>query len=152
VSDPTQTRALGTSLALANGDFVLQGNDLALVSGRDNFVQSLLVIIDTPFGSDPVNINYGFDVAAIFTVANTVRSIKDVIRLNLVKSLSSDDRVQTVGDVVFDDDPEFAQLAPELASSTSAVAARRGRAWHAVATFTTVLGERQRIAVSGAMP
>lgn len=152
MSDPAQTLALGTSLALVNGDFALQGNDLALVSGRDNFAQSLLVIIDTPFGSDPVNINYGLDVAAIFTVANTVRSIKDVIRLNLVKSLSNDDRVATVGDVVFDDDPEFARLARELASDTGAVTARRSRAWHAVVTFTAVLGESQRIVVSGALP
>src|SRR5689334_12825432 len=103
---------LGCSLKLADGDFVLKPGDpdengkrwleLKPVSGRDNLIQALQVIIGTPFGSDQVNVKYGLDIAAIFTVANSVRSIKDVIRLNLVKSLSLDDRIREIGDIVFD--------------------------------------------------
>jgi hypothetical protein len=152
MSDAVPTGLFGSSLRLADGDLVLAGGDLALISGRDNFAQSLRVIIETPFGTDQININYGLDVTAIFTVANSVRSIKDVIRLNIVKSLAADDRVAQIGDVVFDDDADFARLAPEFAGGDPAALARRGRAWHAVVTFTAVDGSRQRTVVSGASP
>jgi hypothetical protein len=152
----------GTSLKLEDGDFSLalgqpdaNGKtwlDLVLTSGPDNFSQALQVMIGTPFGSDPVNVKYGLDVSAIFTVANTVNSIKDVIRLNLVKSLSVDDRIRDIGEIVFDDEPDFALLAPELAGGDPGAVARRSRLWHAVATFTTIAGSQQTIAVSGASP
>src|SRR5262245_35984657 len=101
MNDVVPRGVFGTSIKLVDGDFVFADGDLKLVSGRDNFAQALRVIIGTPFGSDQVNVNYGLDVAAIFTVANSVRSIKDVIRLNLVKSLSLDDRIREIGEIVF---------------------------------------------------
>ncbi len=152
----------GTSLKLDDGDLALAPGqpdangkawlDLVLTSGADNFSQALRVMIGTPFGSDPVNVKYGLDVAAIFTVANAVRSIKDVIRLNLVKSLAVDDRVRDIGEIVFDDEAGFALLAPELASGDPGAVARRARLWHAVVSFTTIAGGQQTIAVSGAAP
>jgi hypothetical protein len=155
----------GTSLRLVNGDLALEPEsgaasnpsgaiplDLALVSGIDNFSQGLQVMIGTPFGSDPVNVKYGLDIASIFTIANSVNSIKDVIRLNLVKSLQVDDRVREVVDIVFDDDPNFAALAPGLARDDFGATARRARIWHAVVVFTTIAGGQQTIVVSGASP
>jgi phage baseplate assembly protein W len=142
----------GTSIALVDGDFVLIDGDLAPVSGRNNFLQALRVIVETPFGSDQVNVNYGLDIAAIFTVANSVRSIKDVIRLNLVKSLANDDRVREVREIVFDDEPDFTVLAPEFASADPGATARHGRVWHAVIALTTVAGDQQQIVVSGVSP
>jgi hypothetical protein len=152
----------GTSLKLEDGDLALAPGqpdangrtwlDLVLTSGADNFSQALQVMIGTPFGSDPVNVKYGLDVAAIFTVANAVRSIKDVIRLNLVKSLSVDDRVREIGEIVFDDEAEFALLAPELAGGNPGAVARKGRLWHAVVSFTTIAGGQETIVVSGAAP
>jgi hypothetical protein len=162
MSDAIPTGVFGTSIALVDGDFVLSAGDpddagvvlrdLALVSGRKNFAQALGVIIETPFGSDQVNVNYGFDVAAIFAIADKVSSVKDIIRLNLVKSLSADDRVREINGVVFDDEPDFAQLAPEFAGSDPGARARRGRLWHAVVTFTTIENSQQQIVVSGAAP
>jgi hypothetical protein len=149
--DPLQA-TLGQSLKLSEGDFVLVDGALELVTGRDNFAQALRVIIETPFGSDQVNVNYGLDIAAIFTVANTVRSIKDVIRLNLVKSLSADDRVREINEIVFDDEPDFAQLAPEFAGGDPGARARHGRVWHAVVKFTTIGNNQQQVVVSGASP
>ncbi len=146
------TGVLGTSLELVDGDLRLAGSDFALVSGRDNFNQALQVIVGTPFGSDPINVNYGLDVAAIFTVADSVRSIKDVIRLNLVKSLAADDRVREISEIVFDDEPDFARLAPEFAGGDPGAEARHGRLWHAVVALTTVAGDQQRTIVSGATP
>ena len=159
MSDPTApTGVLGASLALVQGDFVVASPDgssppdLVRVAGQANLVQAMGVMIGTPFGSDPVNINYGLDVASIFTVANTVSSIKDVIRLNLVKSLMGDDRVREVNDIVFDDEAGFATLAPELAGGDPGATARRTRQWHAVVLLTTVTSDQQRVVVSGAAP
>jgi hypothetical protein len=152
MSDGFPTALFGTSIGLVEGDFVIDSGELALVSGRDNFAQALRMIVETPFGSDQVNVNYGLDVAAIFTVANTVRSIKDVIRLNLAKSLGVDDRVREIGEIVFDDEADFALLAPEFAGGDPGARARRGRFWHAVVAFTTVGGGQQQIVVSGASP
>lgn len=142
----------GTSIALVDGDFTLVNGDLALVSGTDNFGQALQVIVGTPFGSDPVNVTYGLDVAAIFTIAASVSSVKDVIRLNLVKSLSVDNRIREIDAILFDDEPGFAALAPEFAGSDPAATARRGRVWHAVIALTTVTGSQQQVLVSGASP
>jgi hypothetical protein len=156
------TSVFGTSVTLTDGDFALQlsdpdangkrRRDLVLVSGTANFGQALQVMIGTPFGSDPVNVKYGLDVAAIFTVANNVRTIKDVIRLNLVKSLSVDDRVREIGEIVFDDEPDFPLLAPEFAGGDPGTTARRKRLWHAIVIFTTIVGGQQNIVVSGASP
>ena len=152
MTDAVQTGIFGTSIALVDGDFMLVDGDLALVSGRANLAQALRVVIETPFGSDQVNVNYGLDVAAIFTVANSVRSIKDVIRLNLVKSLSLDDRIREIGEIVFDDEPEFARIAPEFAGGDPGAKARHGRVWHAVVMFTTIANSQQQVVVSGASP
>jgi hypothetical protein len=142
----------GISIALVDGDFRLVNGDLALVSGRENFGQALQVIVETPFGSDQINVTYGLDVAAIFTVAASVSSIKDLIRLNLVKSLSADNRIREIDEVLFDDEAGFAGLAPEFAGGDPGVTARRGRVWHAVIALTTVAGSRQQAVVSGASP
>ena len=58
----------GTSIALVDGDYRLVNGDLALVSGTDNFGQALQVIVETPFGSDQINVTYGLDVAAMVAV------------------------------------------------------------------------------------
>jgi hypothetical protein len=141
----------GTSLALSDGDLVLAGGDLALVSGSANFAQALQVIIGTPFGSDQINVNYGLDVAAIFVAANSVRSIKDVIRLNIVKSLATDDRIREIQEILFDDEPGFASLAPEFAGADPGATARHGRLWHAVVSLATA-GGQQQVVVLGASP
>jgi hypothetical protein len=142
----------GTSIALIDGDFRLVNGDLSLVSGTDNFGQALQVIVETPFGSDQINVTYGLDVAAIFTVAASVSSVKDVIRLNLVKSLSADNRIREIDEILFDDEAGFAALAPEFAGGDPGATARHGRVWHAVIALTTVAGSRQQLVVSGASP
>lgn len=146
-----KTVDLGKSLRLTNGDLNINSNDLALVEGTDNFAQAIQVIIGTPFGSDLINVNYGLDIASIYTVPNTARGVKDVIRLNIVKSLAGDDRIQQINAVVFDDDPEFDSLAPEFGGPEAGPTARHVRLWHAVASLTLVSGE-QRVLVSGAAP
>ena len=146
------TTVFGTSIALVDGDFRLVNGDLSLVSGTDNFGQALQVIVETPFGSDQINVTYGLDVAAIFSVAATVSSVKDVIRLNLVKSLSADNRIREIDAILFDDETGFAALAPEFGGGDPGATARHGRLWHAVIALTTVAGSQQQMVVSGASP
>jgi hypothetical protein len=152
MSNGVPTDLFGTSIALVAGDFVIDDGDLVTVAGLANFAQAVSVIAGTPFGSDQVNVNYGLDVAAIFTVANTVRSIKDVIRLNLAKSLAVDDRVREIVEILFDDEAGFAQLAPEFSGVDPGAIARHGRVWHAVIALTTIAGSQQQLVVSGASP
>src|SRR3974390_105123 len=121
----------GTSIALVDGDFSLVDGVLATVSGTDNFGQALRVLVETPLGSDQINVAYGLDVAAIFTVAASVNSIKDVIRLNLVKSLSADNRIREIDEILFDDEDGFAALAPEFAAGGGpGTGGRTRRHWH----------------------
>lgn len=161
----TQTdtgRIFGTGLLLEDGDLVFDivpmeadgvlRMDLVTISGRQNLGQALRVMVETPFGSDPVNINYGLDIAAIFTAASNVRNIKDVIRLNLVKSLAADDRIAQINAITFDDDPDFAALAPEFARPDAGALARHARAWHALIEVTTTANKSQQLFVSGAAP
>lgn len=152
MSDGVPAGVFGASIAVVDGDFRIAAGDLTPVSGRDNFGQALQLMVGTPFGSDQINVNYGLDVAAIFSAANNVRSVKDVIRLNLVKSLAADDRVREINDIVFDDEPGFAQLAPEFAGGDPGATARHGRSWHAVVALTAVSGGQQQIVVSGTSP
>ena len=152
MSDAVPDGVFGTSIALVDCDFMLVNGDLALVSGTDNFGQALQVIVETPFGSDQINVTYGLDVGAIFTVAASVNSVKDVIRLNLVKSLSADNRIREIKEILFDDEAGFAVLAPEFAGGDPGATARHGRVWHAVIALTTVAGSQQQVVVSGPSP
>jgi hypothetical protein len=152
MASATDDAALGAGLALADGDLLFLDGDLASVSGRDNFGQAMQVIVGTPFASDIFNVTYGLDVGAIFSVAGSVSSVKDVIRLNLVKSLSTDNRVQQIQQILFDDEAGFASLAPEFAGGDPGALARRARVWHAVVALTTVTGAQQQIVISGPTP
>jgi len=133
-----QPSVLGKSLRLADGDLVLAGGDLATVAGQDNFLQALQVMIETPFASDVFNVNYGFDVQSIFTAALTVNQVKDLIRLNIVKSVSQDNRVQQVNEVVFDDEPRFYEILPDQEPGDHEHTRQRERRWQAVVVLQAV--------------
>ena len=78
----------GRSLQLTNGDLLFEQNDLLMITGRDNFLQAMQIMVETPFGTDIFNINYGFDILNILQSPQPVNLIKELIRLNIVKSLS----------------------------------------------------------------
>jgi len=112
-TEPAKPTTLGQGLQLTDGDLVLQDNKLAMIEGRDNFLQGMQVMIETPFASDVFNVNYGFDMLGIFASPQTVASAQALIRLNIVKSLSQDNRVREIKEVVFDDDPRFFEISPD---------------------------------------
>jgi hypothetical protein len=97
---------LGHSLALVDGDLVLEDGRLVEVVGVSNLIQALALRVLTPLGSDQFNTGYGFDAENIFTQPATARTVRDLISLNLVRTLSADDRVRELRDVVFLDPAE----------------------------------------------
>ncbi|WP_373652559.1 hypothetical protein [Schlesneria sp. DSM 10557] len=134
---------LGRSLLLEEGDLVLtdgeDGRDFTFVSGRDNLSQGLRVMIGTAFGTDVFNVNYGLDMAAILTTAQTKQAVKDLIRLNLVKSISQDDRITMISEVVFDDDPRYYELMPGEDPNENEIIRRNTRKWLVIVVIQAVI-------------
>lgn len=130
--------ALGVGLRLEDGDLAFGGRDLATVAGRENLLQGLAVMIGTPFGSDSINVHYGFDLESAIVPANQRPLVKELIRLNVVKSLSLDDRVQEVREVVFDDVPRFFELVPEADPEDARRRRRVERRWRLAVVLATI--------------
>jgi hypothetical protein len=129
----------GRSLQLAGGDLALAAGDLALVSGRDNLLQALQVMIETPFGADIFNVNYGFDALGALGQPQSARMTKDLVRLQIVKSLDLDDRVREIKEVVFDDDPRFFEIDHSAgALEESLLEHKSSRHWRAMILISTV--------------
>jgi hypothetical protein len=120
---------LGRSLALVDGDLVLKDGDLVDVAGVGNLVQALTLRVLTPLGSDQFNTGYGFDAENVFTQPANARTVRDLITLNLVRTLSTDDRVREIRDVVFLDPAE----------------AHRRRSWTVEVTILTIDNQPQTL-------
>ncbi|MFJ5302584.1 hypothetical protein [Streptomyces sp. NPDC088350] len=136
MTSPTSPDPFGHGLRVDDGDLVLDGGDLAGVSGIANLTQALTLRVLTPFGSDRFNTGYGLDVTQAFTEPNGTRVVKQLLKLNLVGTLGTDPRVSEVRQVTFDDDPE--RLAAGPGAVDRARAAQVRRAWTVEADLETV--------------
>jgi hypothetical protein len=142
----------GHGLLIADGDLALERDpvtnlsQLRRISGLANLVQALVLRIRTPLGNDEFNTTYGLDVANIFTQPTGARVTKELIKLNLVRTLGTDPRVREVRDVVFLDEPEFLAQHPEL-DAREARKRRQERLWRVQVTIITVDGEPQAFEV-----
>lgn len=134
----TAAGRFGRGLLLDDGDLVFDGRRLREVEGVANLVQALTVRVLTPFGSDRFNTGYGLDLAQVFAEPSGIRMVKELIKLNLVSTLSGDPRVREVRQVVFDDDPDRLAAHPELAASAREAAHRRN--WTVEVDLVTVDG------------
>jgi hypothetical protein len=122
----------GRSFALVDGDLAIDLDETGVrspreVSGEQNLLQALQLRVLTPLGSDRFNVTYGLDTRQIFTAAGGVRMTKDLIRLNLVRTLGSDRRVRDVRDIVFMDDPDY--MAAHGVTEEEARLQRQSRLW-----------------------
>jgi hypothetical protein len=133
-----QPAGFGRSLELDDGDLLIADNDLVLVAGRANLLQGLQVMILTGAGTDVFNVNYGFDFATAFTAALPRSSAQDLIRLNLVKSISQDNRVVQIKELVFDDDPRYYELLPFEDPVANAQTRGNQRKWQALVIIQTI--------------
>jgi hypothetical protein len=128
--------AFGRGLLLDDGDLVMEQGRLREIEGPANLGQALTLRVLTPFGSDPFNIGYGLDIGAAFTRPNTVTGVKQLVQLNLVRTLGADPRVRDIRRVVFDDDPDLTARDPVLAAD-----ARHRRVLTARVDLDTVAGD-----------
>lgn len=140
----------GRSLELFEGDLRFDEGDFKGVSGRDNFLQSLQVMIETPFATDIFNVNYGFDLLGIFASPHNVRLAKELIRLNIVKSVSRDDRVREIKEVVFDDESRFFEIMPDQDADESRRSRKTERRWQAVVVLETISEGEVALELEGA--
>jgi hypothetical protein len=122
--DARKPDPLGRSLLVEDGDLVLRDGDLAPVAGKENLLQGLKTMIETPLGTDIFNVTYGFDVVGTLVepqggtlldrlvpgglgdadrraLAASLRpNLRELVRLNILRALSGDDRIQEVREVV----------------------------------------------------
>lgn len=138
VPESEKPSVLGRSLRLVNGDLAFSDNDFAPVADRDNFLQALQVMIETPMGSDVFNIGYGFDLLNSISAPRSISLIKDLIRLNIVKSLSLDNRVREIKEIAFSDEPRFFEISPEFDPEETRRVRKRERRWQAVVVLQTI--------------
>ncbi|WP_405825651.1 hypothetical protein OG241_49185 [Streptomyces sp. NBC_01390] len=119
------TISFGRSLLLDDGDLVVTQGQLREVESVANLSQALTLRVLTPLGSDPFNTGYGLDIGRIFTQSNPVSVVKQLVQLNLVRTLGTDPRVRDIRRIVFDDDP----------------AARHRRVWTVRVELDTLAGD-----------
>jgi hypothetical protein len=138
----------GFSLALENGDLVINdAGQLQQVSGRENLLQALQLRVQTPFGSDRFNVNYGLDMTATFTQAQPLNLVKQLIQLDVVRSLGTDPRVREIQEVIFSDDSTYLARHPDIPLQT--LQARRAvRLWDVEATVITADGSTATLALT----
>lgn len=128
----------GHSLCMtSDGDLLVANGDLVDLPGPANLLQALVLRVLTPYGSDRFNTSYGLDVSAIFTQPNTVVLVKQLISMNLVRTLGTDGRVSDVRDVIFEDDPAYLARHPEV-SPEQVLDARHRRRWNVDVIVETI--------------
>jgi hypothetical protein len=138
----------GVSLRVEAGDIVVEPDGtLATISGLPNLLQALELRILTPFSSDMFNTSYGLDVRQAFTEPGSVRMIKELIKLNLVRTLGSDPRVRDVREVVFVDEPRFLERHPEL-DPAAVRHEQRQRCWRVEVIIDTIDGQTATLAAA----
>jgi phage baseplate assembly protein W len=128
----------GRSLVLSDGDLLLTAGDFQIIAGRDNFFQGMRNMINTPAGSDIFNVRYGFDLLSCLSAPQSPSVIKQLIKLNIVKSLSTDNRIRQIEDIAFDDEPRFYELNPESDPDANQKIRETTRRWQAVVLVQTV--------------
>jgi hypothetical protein len=139
MTTPTPAGRFGRGLLLDDGDLVIDGKHLVEVEGIANLTQALTLRVLTPFGSDRFNVRYGLDVSQAFLEPTGIRMVKEIIKLNLVRTIGTDPRVREVRQVTFDDDPDRLAAHPELAAAVRD--ARHRRLWTVEVDIETSTGD-----------
>ncbi|WP_433634299.1 hypothetical protein [Nocardia sp. CA-120079] len=93
------TTANSVGIRLDDGDLVLDKGGIELVSGLPNLAQALQIRVLTALGEDGYDTRYGFDYRAVFTAPASAHEMRDLLRLNIVRTLGTDHRVQEIRDV-----------------------------------------------------
>lgn len=135
----------GRSLELDDGDLVMDGGRLREVEAVANLTQALTLRVLTPYGSDPFNTGYGLDVTQAFTEPNGIAMVRELLKLNLVRTLGTDPRVRDIRRIAFDDDPPPSGADPAAAEALRS--ARHRRTWTVQAELETAAGTQLTLLV-----
>jgi hypothetical protein len=140
-------KLFGFSLLLQDGDLVFDGDRLRTVSGVANLRQALSLRVQTPFGSDRFNVNYGLDFTATFTQAEPLVLVKQLITLDLVRTLGTDPRVREIRQVLFSDDPTYQARHP-AAAPEELQKRRAARLWDVEVVVVTANGDTTAVGLT----
>lgn len=121
------------------------------VAGRENLIQALQLRVLTPFASDAFNSAYGLDVTEIFTQAVSPGTARELIKLNLVRTLGTDGRVQDIQDIIFEDDPQYLVRHPDV-TAARALDDRHRRLWNVDVIITAIDNQTQTLATGVGLP
>ena len=75
--------------------------------------------------------------------------VKELIRLNLVQTLSTDDRIRQIKEIAFDDEARFFELSPASDVEEHSRARQASRRWEALVVIETVTEGPLTLAVQG---
>ncbi|MFF0726032.1 hypothetical protein [Streptomyces sp. NPDC004134] len=100
------TDPLGHNLRLDDGDLVVRDGGLAQVRGLASLVQALTLSLLTPYGSDRFAGRYGLSVGDAFGGTGGMAEVRELLRLEIVRTLAADPRVNEVTDVTFSHPPD----------------------------------------------
>ncbi|MEJ8672866.1 hypothetical protein WKI71_44430 [Streptomyces sp. MS1.AVA.1] len=144
--DPTGAPTLGHSLAVDDGDLVIDGGtgNPATVEGLDALTQALTLTVETQLGSDRLHTTFGFDRLAVGRYPMSRLARKEYIRLELVRCLAADRRITDIREVFFQDDPRFFELRPRddgFTGSHPASDVPSSRTYTAYVIIETVAGD-----------
>jgi len=127
------------------GDLVFDRNDeglldLRLSDGVANLGQGLRITVGTPLGTDIFNQFFGFDVLSILRAGYPLPMTKQLIRLHMVRTITSDDRVLRIEELVFDDEPRAAELHPDADPDARRRLRKVTRRWQLDAVIQPIAG------------
>ena len=139
----------GRSLEVKDGDLKMENGDFKIIRERNNFLQALSIMIETPYGTDIFNVNYGFDIINCISQPQGIRIVKELLRLNIVKTLTYDNRVTQIKEIVFDDEPRFFKLNPQADPEKCRQERKKSRRWKAIVLINTVTGKEETLSIEG---
>jgi hypothetical protein len=128
-----------------SGDLVFDVNDAGLLdlrmsSGVANLGQGLRITVDTPLGTDIFNQLFGFDLLSILRAGYPLAMTKQLIRLHMVRTVTGDDRVLRIEELVFDDEPRAPELHPDADPDARRRQRKVTRRWQLDAVIQPIAG------------
>jgi hypothetical protein len=105
----TAVDPLGRTLELDDGDLAVVADPagavtLAELRGIGALSQTLTLALETQLGSDPMHAGYGLDATALGAGGYGLRSRREYLKLQLVRCIAGDTRVNQILELIFDEE------------------------------------------------
>jgi hypothetical protein len=150
----------GRTLTLTDGDFALTAVsggflDLATITGKDELVQGIQVLVGTNLGTDIFNTALGFDLINTLAAPKSFPQVQQLIRMCVVKALSQEPRIRQIMAIAFINDPAYLTLHPEVTPDQQQALIQQQRAsrqWSLDVQFDTRLNDQVIAGIQGVGP